>query len=153
MRESVTIMVGGVAGFAVFRLALLVMLWRAQSDHSQVAEHLIRVDRRVLDDGRLLGAGDQLPIECGSALARRSTRRDRSPPASPSPACTPMRTINDTARRLLGDVLERWQHVPGNHRATAWGYAMLSDVRSQFGQPDEAARAMRQTVTSSRSRR
>jgi hypothetical protein len=33
MRESVTIMVGGVAGFAVFRLALLVMLWRAQITH------------------------------------------------------------------------------------------------------------------------
>jgi hypothetical protein len=57
------------------------------------------------------------------------------------------------AWRLLGDVVEERRHVPGNHRATAGGYAMLSEVGSWFGQPDEAARALRQTVTSSRSRR
>ena len=50
----------------------------------------------------------------------------------------------ETARRLLGDVLEESRQVPGNHRATTWGYA-ISDVYSQLGQPDEPAWALRQT--------
>ena len=46
---------------------------------------------------------------------------------------------------MLGDVLEESRQVPGNHRASTWGYAMLSDVHGQLGQPGEAARAVRQT--------
>jgi len=38
---------------------------------------------------------------------------------------------------VLGDVLEESRHVPGNHRASTWGYAMLSDVHGQLGQPGE----------------
>ena len=40
---------------------------------------------------------------------------------------------DDSARRLLVDVLEESTQIPGNHRATAWGYAMLSDLHHRRG--------------------
>jgi predicted ATPase len=48
----------------------------------------------------------------------------------------------DSARRLLLDVLEESTQIPGNHRATAWGYAMLSDLHQRLSEPDLAARAL-----------
>ena len=54
----------------------------------------------------------------------------------------PRRAITTAARRLLPDALAESRHIPGNHRATAWGYVMLSDVHHALGQPDEAARAL-----------
>jgi len=48
----------------------------------------------------------------------------------------------DAARRLLPDALLESRHIPGNHRATAWGHVMLSEVFSRLGQPDEAVRAL-----------
>ena len=36
------------------------------------------------------------------------------------------------------------RQIPGNHRATAWGYAMLSDLHHRLGEPDLAARALAQ---------
>jgi tetratricopeptide (TPR) repeat protein len=51
---------------------------------------------------------------------------------------------DDTARRLLVDVLEESKQIPGNHRATAWGFAMLSDLHDRVGEPDPAARALDQ---------
>jgi predicted ATPase len=51
---------------------------------------------------------------------------------------------DDTARRLLVDVLEESKQIPGNHRATAWGFAMLSDLHHRVGEPDLAARALDQ---------
>jgi tetratricopeptide (TPR) repeat protein len=49
---------------------------------------------------------------------------------------------DDSARRLLVGVLEESTQIPGNHRATAWGYAMLSDLHHRVGEPDLAARAL-----------
>jgi predicted ATPase/DNA-binding SARP family transcriptional activator len=49
---------------------------------------------------------------------------------------------DDSAQRLLVDVLEESTQIPGNHRATAWGYAMLSDLHHRTGDPDLAARAL-----------
>jgi predicted ATPase/DNA-binding SARP family transcriptional activator len=50
----------------------------------------------------------------------------------------------DRARRLFGDVLEESRHIPGSHRATAWGYSVLSDVHHCLGESEEAARALSQ---------
>jgi predicted ATPase/DNA-binding SARP family transcriptional activator len=49
---------------------------------------------------------------------------------------------DDSARRLLVEVLEESTQIPGNHRATAWGYVMLSDLHHRLGEPDLAARAL-----------
>jgi hypothetical protein len=43
---------------------------------------------------------------------------------------------------MLPDALSEARNIPGNHRGTAWGFVMLSDVHRNLGQPDEAARAM-----------
>ena len=43
---------------------------------------------------------------------------------------TRMRATTTRRRRLLPDALLESRHIPGNHRATAWGYVMLSDVHS-----------------------
>ena len=48
----------------------------------------------------------------------------------------------DAAGRLLPDALLESRHIPGNHRATAWGHVLLSEVFSRLGQPDEAGRAL-----------
>jgi tetratricopeptide (TPR) repeat protein len=48
----------------------------------------------------------------------------------------------DAARRLLPDALLESRQIPGNHRATAWGYVVLSEVFSRLGEPDEAVRAL-----------
>jgi len=48
----------------------------------------------------------------------------------------------DEAHRLLSEALLESRRIPGNHRATAWGYAMFSDVCRRLGQPDEAGRAL-----------
>jgi tetratricopeptide (TPR) repeat protein len=48
----------------------------------------------------------------------------------------------EVARRMLPDALAEGRNIPGNHRGTAWGFVMLSDVHRNLGQPDEAARAM-----------
>ena len=48
----------------------------------------------------------------------------------------------DAARRLLPNALLESRHIPGNHRATAWGHVLLSEVFSRLGQPDEAVRAL-----------
>jgi tetratricopeptide (TPR) repeat protein len=50
----------------------------------------------------------------------------------------------ETAQRLLYQALPESQHIPGNHRATAWGYAMLGDVLQQLDRRDEAVRALAQ---------
>ena len=50
----------------------------------------------------------------------------------------------DAAQRLLHHALPESPHIPGNHRATAWGYAMLGDVLQRLGQRDEAGRALAQ---------
>jgi predicted ATPase/DNA-binding SARP family transcriptional activator len=50
----------------------------------------------------------------------------------------------DAAQRLLSHALAESPHIPGNHRATAWGYAMLGDVLQRLGQRDEAGRALAQ---------
>ena len=49
---------------------------------------------------------------------------------------------DDRARGLLVDVLEESTQIPGNHRATAWGFAMLSDLHHRVAEPDLAARAL-----------
>jgi tetratricopeptide (TPR) repeat protein len=46
------------------------------------------------------------------------------------------------ARRLLAGVLRESEHIPGNHRATPWGYTMLADVLRRLGEPDAAALAL-----------
>jgi hypothetical protein len=50
----------------------------------------------------------------------------------------------DAAQRLLYHVLPESRHIPGNHRGTAWGYAMLGDVLQRLGQRDEAGRVVAQ---------
>ena len=54
----------------------------------------------------------------------------------------PRRATTTAARRLLPDALAESRHIPGNHRATAWGYVMLSDVSPRSASPTEAARAL-----------
>ena len=44
---------------------------------------------------------------------------------------------------LLPDALRESEHIPGNHRATGWGYALLSDVHDRLGRPDDANHALR----------
>lgn len=48
------------------------------------------------------------------------------------------------ARRLLTGVLPESRHIPGNHRATAWGYLMLGDVEQGLGHGEAAAHARSQ---------
>jgi tetratricopeptide (TPR) repeat protein len=48
----------------------------------------------------------------------------------------------EAARRMLPEALSESRHIPGNHRATAWGFVMLGDVYRDLGQPDQAAPAM-----------
>jgi hypothetical protein len=50
----------------------------------------------------------------------------------------------DAAQPLLYHALAESPHIPGNHRATAWGYAMLGDVLGRLGQRDKAGRALEQ---------
>jgi tetratricopeptide (TPR) repeat protein len=46
------------------------------------------------------------------------------------------------AYRLLSQALRESRHIPGNHRATAWGYAMFSGVCRELGRAEEARRAL-----------
>jgi predicted ATPase/DNA-binding SARP family transcriptional activator len=46
------------------------------------------------------------------------------------------------ARRLLPGALRESEHIPGNHRATPWGYTMLADVLRRLGEPEGAAQAL-----------
>jgi hypothetical protein len=49
---------------------------------------------------------------------------------------------DEAARRMLPDALSESRHIPGNHRASAWGFVMLGGVHRNLGQPDRAAPAM-----------
>ncbi len=51
---------------------------------------------------------------------------------------------DDEAGRLLPDTLRDSRHIPGNHRATAWGYAMLGAVQRRRGRSDQASQALQQ---------
>ena len=53
----------------------------------------------------------------------------------------------EVARRMLPDALSEARNIPGNHRGTAWGFVMLSDVHRNLGHPDEAAPAMAEART------
>jgi predicted ATPase/DNA-binding SARP family transcriptional activator len=46
------------------------------------------------------------------------------------------------ARRLLPGALRESEHIPGNHRATPWGYTMLADVLRRLDESDAAALAL-----------
>jgi tetratricopeptide (TPR) repeat protein len=46
------------------------------------------------------------------------------------------------AEQQLRESLPPSQPIPGNHRATAWGYAVLADVCRRQGRGDEAAEAL-----------
>ena len=46
------------------------------------------------------------------------------------------------AHRLLPQVLGDSRHIPGNHRPTAWGYAMLAALCRRLGRLDEAGAAL-----------
>jgi hypothetical protein len=50
----------------------------------------------------------------------------------------------ETARNHLLLSLPTFRRIPGNHRAAAWGYAMLSDVSTRLGGASEAAAALRE---------
>jgi predicted Zn-dependent protease len=50
---------------------------------------------------------------------------------------------DDQACRLLPEALRESRRIPGNHRATAWGYAVLADVYRKLGRSDEAIQALR----------
>ena len=50
----------------------------------------------------------------------------------------------ETAQRLLYQALPESAHIPGNHRATAWGYTMLGDVLQHLDRRGEAVRALAQ---------
>jgi tetratricopeptide (TPR) repeat protein len=47
----------------------------------------------------------------------------------------------EAARGLLVGTLPEFSHIPGNHRATAWTWTMLSDVHRRLGEFDDAAHA------------
>jgi hypothetical protein len=49
---------------------------------------------------------------------------------------------DEAARRMLPDALSESRHIPGNHRASAWGFVMLGGVHRNLGQPDRAAPAI-----------
>ncbi len=50
---------------------------------------------------------------------------------------------DDQACHLLPEVLRESRRIPGNHRATAWGYAVLADVYRRLGRSNEAIQALR----------
>ncbi len=48
---------------------------------------------------------------------------------------------DDEAVRLLPETLRESRRIPGNHRATAWGYAMLGAIQRRQGRVNEAIQA------------
>jgi tetratricopeptide (TPR) repeat protein len=49
----------------------------------------------------------------------------------------------DQACRLLPEALRESRRIPGNHRGTAWGFAVLADVYRRLGRSNEAIQALR----------
>jgi tetratricopeptide (TPR) repeat protein len=50
--------------------------------------------------------------------------------------------IDGAAAQRLAEALDESSRIPGNHRVTAWGYAMLSDAHRRLGHLEEAGRAL-----------
>ena len=127
---------------------------RAAMEHSLRLRHAIG-DRRAigLTVGNLgvLIAADGDPAQ-GVALLQQALAGFRETEDAPGrvAASLTMASVyaeagdHGAAQRLLPDALVESAHIPGNHRATAWGYAMLSDIQRRRGEPNAAARALGQ---------
>ena len=101
-----------------------------------------RQPRRAHRRGGRSRTGSRAAAQALAGFRETEDAPGRVAPASPSRACTPTAGDDDDARSdCCTTSCQESRHIPGNHRATAWGYAMLSDVLQRLGQRDEAARA------------
>ena len=134
---------------------------RAEHDAGRAAfEHSLRL-RHAIGDRRAIGltvgnlgvliAADGDPAH-GIALLQQALAGFRETEDAPGrvAASLTMASVHaeagdyDAAQRLLPDALVESGQIPGNHRATAWAYAMLSDVYRRRDQLGEAAEALGQ---------
>jgi tetratricopeptide (TPR) repeat protein len=127
---------------------------RAALEHSLRLRHAIG-DRRAigLTVGNLgvLIAAEGDPAH-GIALLQRALAGFRETEDAPGQVAAGLTMASvhadagdyEAAQRLLSDALVESGQIPGNHRATAWGYAVLSDVYRRRGPVGEAADALGQ---------
>ena len=125
---------------------------RAALEHSLRIRHEIG-DRREI--GLTLGNLGMLTaaegdLAHGLALLRQALAGFRETDDVPGRVATTLTIASlhaaagdyEAARRMLPDALAESLQIPGNHRGTAWGFVMLSDVHRNLGDPDEAVPAM-----------